>query len=119
MTMNIQFLYENRKGSAVDEYSWPEPIDYIVEEEQFRLETLSSHTQYLDQLHLESEKLIETVQIEKVKPSNDAKMKETSMKRSYTHYSDQDKVRFFELLFERCLSAAAAAKCLGIHVRTG
>ncbi|EPB81423.1 hypothetical protein HMPREF1544_11858 [Mucor circinelloides 1006PhL] len=108
-----------RKGSAVDEYSWPEPIDYIVEEEQFRLETLSSHTQYLDQLHLESEKLIETVQIEKVKPSNDAKMKETSMKRSYTHYSDQDKVRFFELLFERCLSAAAAAKCLGIHVRTG
>ncbi|KAI8640911.1 hypothetical protein BD408DRAFT_444752 [Parasitella parasitica] len=29
-----------------------------------------------------------------------------------------DKVRFFKLLFERCLSAAAAVKQLGIHVRT-
>lgn len=74
-------------------------MDYVVDEEQFRLETLSSHTQYLDQLHLESEKMIETMQIEKVKPSNGVKMKETSMKRSYTHYSDQDKVRFFKLLF--------------------
>ncbi|EIE82353.1 hypothetical protein RO3G_07058 [Rhizopus delemar RA 99-880] len=45
--MNIQFLYENGKGSVVDEY-----------------------------------------------------------------------VRFFKLLFERCLSEAAAAKQLGIHVRT-
>ncbi|KAG0752645.1 hypothetical protein G6F62_012215 [Rhizopus arrhizus] len=40
------------------------------------------------------------------------------MKRNYTRYSDQDKVRFFKLLFEKCLSAAAAAKQLGIHVRT-
>ena len=45
-------------------------------------------------------------------------MKETSVKRNYTRYSDQDKVRFFKLLFERCLSAAAAANQLGIHVRT-
>ncbi|ORE09280.1 hypothetical protein BCV72DRAFT_302873 [Rhizopus microsporus var. microsporus] len=68
MTMNIQFLYENGKGSAVDEYGRPEPMDYIVDEEQFRLETLSSHTQYLDQLHLESEKMIETMQIEELHP---------------------------------------------------
>jgi hypothetical protein len=27
-------------------------------------------------------------------------------------------VRFFKLLFEKCLSAATAAKQLGIHVRT-
>ncbi|KAG1455821.1 hypothetical protein G6F56_006975 [Rhizopus delemar] len=59
------------------------------------------------------------MQIEKVKPSSDVKMKEQSMKRSYTHYSGQDKVRLFKLLFERYLSAAAAAKQLGIHVRTG
>jgi hypothetical protein len=41
--MNIQFLFENGKGSVVDEYGRPEPMDYIVDEEQFRLETLSSH----------------------------------------------------------------------------
>ncbi|KAG1041836.1 hypothetical protein G6F25_003635 [Rhizopus arrhizus] len=117
--MNIQFLFENGKGSVVDEYGRPEPMDYIVDEEQFRLETLSSHTQYLAQLPLESEKRIDAMQVEKeAKPNGDVVMRETSVKRNYTRYSDQDKVRFFKLLFERCLSAAAAAKQLGIHVRT-
>ncbi|KAG1147090.1 hypothetical protein G6F37_009566 [Rhizopus arrhizus] len=117
--MNIQFLYENGKGSVVDEYGRAEPMDYIVDEEQFRLETLSSHTQYLAQLPLENEKTVEAMQVEKeVKPGSDLVMGETSMKRNYTRYSDQDKVRFFKLLFEKCLSAAAAAaKQLGIHVR--
>ncbi|ORE09951.1 hypothetical protein BCV72DRAFT_316834, partial [Rhizopus microsporus var. microsporus] len=118
--MNVQFLFENGKGSVVDEYGRHELMDYIVDEEQFRLGTLSFHTQYLAQLPLESENVIETMQVEKepVKPHSDVIMKETSVKRSYTRYSDQDKVRFFKLLFERCLSAAAAAKQLGIHVRT-
>ncbi|KAG0741370.1 hypothetical protein G6F57_001031 [Rhizopus arrhizus] len=110
--MSIQFLFENGKGSVVDEYGRPEPMDYIIDEEQFRLETLSSHTQYLVQLPLASEKEVEA------KPSSDIKMKETLVKRSCTRYSDQDKVRFFKLLFEKCLSAAAAAKQLEIHVRT-
>ncbi|OAD67335.1 hypothetical protein PHYBLDRAFT_63665 [Phycomyces blakesleeanus NRRL 1555(-)] len=115
--MNIQFLFEKGKGSVVDEYGSPEPIDYIVDEEQFRLETLSSHTQYLSQLPLESEKRIDTMQVEKeAKPNGDFTMRETSVKRNYTHYSDQDKVRFFKLLSERCLSAASAATQLGIHV---
>ncbi|KAG1443306.1 hypothetical protein G6F56_010721 [Rhizopus delemar] len=117
--MNIQFLFENGKGSVIDEYGRPEPMDYIVDEEQFRLETLSSHTQYLAQLPLESEDEVEVMQIEKeAKASNDVVMRRTSMKRNYTRYSDQDNVRFFKLLFEKCLSATAAAKYLGIHVRT-
>ena len=117
--MNIQFLYENGKGSVVDEYGRPEPMDYIVDEEQFRLEALSSHIQYLAQLPLERVKIVEATQVEKeVQPDSDVVMRETSMKRNYTRYSDQDKVRFFRLLFEKCLSAAAAAKQLGIHVRT-
>lgn len=118
--MNIQFLFENGKGSVVGEYGRPEPMDYIVDEEQFRLETLSSHTQYLAQLPPESEKEIEAMQVEKelVKPRSDVTMREASVKRNYTRYSDQDKVRFFKLLFEKCLSAATAAKQLGIHVRT-
>ncbi|ORE12388.1 hypothetical protein BCV71DRAFT_240173 [Rhizopus microsporus] len=95
--MNIQFLFENGKGSVVDEYGRPEPMDYIVDEEH---STASGARE------------------REAKPNRDVKMKETSVKRNYTRYSDQDKVRFFKLLFERCLSAAAAANQLGIHVRT-
>ncbi|KAL4211738.1 hypothetical protein AB4K20DRAFT_1898545 [Rhizopus microsporus] len=59
------------------------------------------------------------MQVEKeAKPNGDVVMRETSVKRNYTRYSDQDKVKFFKLLFEKCLSAAAAATQLGIHVRT-
>jgi transposase len=118
--MNIQFLFENGKGPVVDRYGGPEPMDYIVDEEQFRLETLSSHTQYLAQLPLESEKGIEAIQVEKevVNPGGDVKMREISVKRNYTRYFDQDKMRFFKLLLEKCLSVAAAATQLGIHIRT-
>ena len=42
MIMNIRFLYEDGKGSVVDKYGMPKPVDYIVDEEQFRLGTLSS-----------------------------------------------------------------------------
>ncbi|KAG1139335.1 hypothetical protein G6F37_010515 [Rhizopus arrhizus] len=95
-------------------------MDYIVDEKRFCLETLSSHTQYLAQQPLEGDKVTESMQVEEdVKPNTDAVMRETSSKRNYTRYLDQDKVRFFKLLFDRCLSAAAAAKQLRIHVRTG
>ncbi|ORE03792.1 hypothetical protein BCV72DRAFT_307907 [Rhizopus microsporus var. microsporus] len=105
--MNIQFLFENGKGSVVDEYGRPEPMDYIVDEEQFPQRPLA----------IEEEE--ETMQMDnQIKDSNDV-VKGTSAKRNYTRYSDQDKVRFFKLMFEKCLSAAAAATQLGIHARTG
>lgn len=64
-------------------------MDYTVDEEQFHLETLSSHIQYLAQLPLESEKMIEMMQVEKQKKSgSDVIMRERSMKRNYTRYSD-------------------------------
>ncbi|KAG1372653.1 hypothetical protein G6F60_011114 [Rhizopus arrhizus] len=57
------------------------------------------------------------MQMEKeAKSSSDVAMRETSGKQNYTCYSDQDKVRLFNLLFEKCLSVATAAKQLGIHV---
>ncbi|CEI91414.1 hypothetical protein G6F70_002992 [Rhizopus microsporus] len=59
------------------------------------------------------------MQVEKEAKSNrDVIMREASGKRNYTRYSDQDKMKFFKLLFEKCLSAAAAAKQLGVHIRT-
>jgi hypothetical protein len=115
--MSIQFLYEDGKGTVVDEYGRPEPMDYIVDEEQYRLETLSSYSQYLSKVRQEDK--TEAMQIEdSVKPEIDVAMRETSTKRNYTQYADQNKVRYFKLLFEKCLSASAAAKQLGIHVRT-
>jgi hypothetical protein len=100
--MNIQLLYENGKGSVVDEYGRPEPMDYMVDEEQFCLETLSSHIQYLTQQPLEGSKAAESMQVEEdVKPDTDAVMRETSIKRNYTRYSGQGKMWSFKLLFER------------------
>lgn len=116
--MNIQFLFENGKVP-----SWTSMADlnqciHIVDEEQFCLETLSFYTQYLAQLPLESEREEEIMQMEERKPNTDVIMRKISVKRNYTRYSDQDRVIFFKLLFERCMSAAAAAKQLGIYVRT-
>jgi transposase-like protein len=53
------------------------------------------------------------------KPKNeDVRMKETNTKRDYVRYTIQDKARFFDLKIEKCMSASAAAKQLGIHIRT-
>ncbi|KAL1931841.1 hypothetical protein VTP01DRAFT_8897 [Rhizomucor pusillus] len=48
----------------------------------------------------------------------DIRMKEANVKREYVRYTVQDKVRFFDLKIENCMSASAAAKQLGIHIRT-
>lgn len=65
------------------------------------------------QLSLESEKETEA------KPNRGVKMKEVSVKLSYTRYYNPNKSRFFKLLLERCLSAAAVANQSGIHVHIG
>lgn len=55
--MSARFLYEYRQGNVVDENGRPESMDYIVDQEQFALETISSHSQYLQRnlqrIHLE------------------------------------------------------------------
>lgn len=92
--MTIEFLYENGKGSVVDEYGRPEPMYSIqwillLMRSSFRLEILSS-TAPLS----ESEWIIETVRVEKkVKPGSDVVMSETYMGRNYTRYSDQNQVK--------------------------
>ncbi|KAL1928558.1 hypothetical protein VTP01DRAFT_2914 [Rhizomucor pusillus] len=58
------------------------------------------------------------MQTDDVKKGAEVRMREASNKRVYTLYTAQDKVRFFKLMFEKVLSASAAAKQLGIHVRT-
>ena len=46
--MSFQIFYEDGHGNAVDEYGRPEPMDYIIDEERYALETASSHTHYLN-----------------------------------------------------------------------
>ncbi|KAL1930282.1 hypothetical protein VTP01DRAFT_1436 [Rhizomucor pusillus] len=88
-------------------------MDYVVDEEQYALETLSSYTQYLRKRTRESDGRSDAMQTDDVKKDVDVRMREASIKRVYTLYTDQDKVRFFKLMFEKVLAASAAAKQLG------
>ncbi|KAL1934460.1 hypothetical protein VTP01DRAFT_6642 [Rhizomucor pusillus] len=115
--MSNQFSYEDGQGLVVDEHGRPEPMDYIVDEEVYALQTVSPHTQYLRNIACERNCESFTMHIDEPKDI-DIRMREATTKRTYTIYTDQDKVRFFKLMFERVLSASAAAKQLGIHVRT-
>ncbi|KAG1175661.1 hypothetical protein G6F36_011063 [Rhizopus arrhizus] len=44
--MSIQFFYEDGRGHVVDEHG-AEPMDLVVDEELFAIETISSRTQFL------------------------------------------------------------------------
>jgi hypothetical protein len=56
-------LYKDGKGTVIDELGRPEPMDYIVNKEQYRLEALSPSTQYLSKLCQEGNNKTETMQI--------------------------------------------------------
>ncbi|ORE03771.1 hypothetical protein BCV72DRAFT_307941 [Rhizopus microsporus var. microsporus] len=105
--MSFQIFYEDGHGNAVDEYVRPEPVDYTIDEERYALETAQ-----------ENDFDVGSMADEDAKDDVDVCMKEVSSKRAYILYTDQDKIRFFKLMFEKVMSASAAAKQLGIHVRT-
>ncbi|KAI7863796.1 hypothetical protein BDF14DRAFT_1841190 [Spinellus fusiger] len=80
----------------------PEPMDYIVDQNKLIVETIATHTEYL-----------------KTTTSNkDVRIKEANTKQDYVRYTVQDKAWFFDLKIEKCMNASAAAKQLGIHIRT-
>ncbi|ORE04392.1 hypothetical protein BCV72DRAFT_251258 [Rhizopus microsporus var. microsporus] len=106
--MSFQIFYGDGHGSSVDEYGRSEPMDYIIDEVRYALETVSSHTQYLHYQPQEKK-------FRYAKHGVNICMKEASSKRAYTLYTDQDKVRFFKLMFEKVMNASAAAKQLGIN----
>ncbi|KAG0975087.1 hypothetical protein G6F29_011780 [Rhizopus arrhizus] len=90
------FLYEDGHGRIVDENGGPEPMDYIVNQNEFIAETIATHTE----------------------KDKDIRMKEVNTKRDDVRYTVQDKARFFDLKIEKYMSVSAAAKQLGIHIRT-
>ncbi|KAG1175417.1 hypothetical protein G6F70_009244 [Rhizopus microsporus] len=89
-------------------------MNYIVDQEQFALETISSHAQYLRKKPAEESRT--SVMHVDWPRDEDSRMREAAEKHTYTSYTPQDKARFFKLGIEKCISASAAAKQLGIHV---
>ncbi|ORE08411.1 hypothetical protein BCV72DRAFT_248863 [Rhizopus microsporus var. microsporus] len=107
--MSFQIFYEDGHGNAVDEYGRPESMDYIIDEERYALETVIPHTQYLHNQPQEDYFNVASMVDEDAKDNVDICMKKATIKQAYTLYTDQDKVRFFKLMFEKVMS---------IHVRT-
>ncbi|KAG0743972.1 hypothetical protein G6F60_003385 [Rhizopus arrhizus] len=110
----MQFFYEDGQGRIVDE-NGVEPMDLVVDEEPFSIETISSRTQFL--MNKTPDRPIHTmVPAAAEKHSEDVPMKLFN-KRRYIFYSDDEKIRFFHLFFSKCLNVSAAARQLSIHVR--
>ena len=45
--MSTIFLYEDGHGNVIDENGGPEPMDYIVDQNESIVETIATHTEYL------------------------------------------------------------------------
>ncbi|KAG1051646.1 hypothetical protein G6F43_006157 [Rhizopus delemar] len=91
-------------------------MDYIVDQNAFIVETIATHTEYLGNAVPNESSLTCPMLLEKPK-NKDIHMKEAKPKRAYVRYTVQKKARFFGLKIEKCMSASAAAKQLGIHIR--
>ncbi|KAI9013756.1 hypothetical protein CLU79DRAFT_768611, partial [Phycomyces nitens] len=81
------------------------------------VESIATHSEYLKNMPSCESSSVCPMLIEKPK-DEDIRMKEADTKRDYVRYTVQDKARFFDLKIEKCMSASAAAKQLGIHIRT-
>jgi transposase len=111
------FLFEVGHGNIVDENGGPEPMKYIVDQNEFIVEPIATHSEHLKNMPSSESSSVCPMLTEKPK-DEDIRMKEVNTKRDYVRYSLQDKARFFDLKIEKCMSASAAAKQLGIHIRT-
>ena len=74
--MSFQIFYEDGHDHTVDEYGRPEPMDYIIDEERYALETVSSHTQYLHNQPQENNFDVGSMADEDAKDDPDVYMKE-------------------------------------------
>lgn len=115
--MSAIFLFEDGHGNVVDKNGGPEPMEYIVDQNEFIVEPIATHSEYLKNMPSCESSSVCPMLIEKPR-DEDIRMKEADTKRDYVRYTVQDKTRFFDLKIEKCMSTSAAAKQLGIHIRT-
>ena len=94
-------------------------MDYIVDQNLYAVESLTSHTEYLQKVNSTSaaQVNVEPLDYEREDRDEDSHMREITEECAYTRYTNQEKARFFNLKIDKCLSASAAAKQLGIHIR--
>ncbi|KAG1145957.1 hypothetical protein G6F37_008498 [Rhizopus arrhizus] len=80
--MSTIFLYEDGCGNVVDENGGPESMDYIVDQNEFIVETIATHSEHLK--HSASSESSRTcpMLVEKSK-EEDTPMKEVNIKRHY------------------------------------
>ncbi|ORE00788.1 hypothetical protein BCV72DRAFT_177269, partial [Rhizopus microsporus var. microsporus] len=45
--LNLIFLYEDGQGKVIDKNGNTKPMDYIVDQNGFIVETIATHTEYL------------------------------------------------------------------------
>ncbi|KAG1163647.1 hypothetical protein G6F36_013833 [Rhizopus arrhizus] len=83
-------------------------MDYIVDQNGFIAETIAIHTEYLGNAVPNESSLTCPMLLEKPK-NEDIHMKEAKPKRDYVRYTMQEKVKFFDLKIEKCMTASAAA----------
>lgn len=89
--------YEDGQGRVVDE-NGVEPMDLVVDEELFAIETISSRTQFL--INKPPERPLNSVGHPAADERNNEYVDmELCSKRCYTVYSDDEKTRFFHLFF--------------------
>ncbi|CEI92364.1 hypothetical protein RMCBS344292_06625 [Rhizopus microsporus] len=115
--MSTIFLFEDGHRNVIDENGGLEPIEYIVDQDEFVVEAIATHNEYLKHVAFSGFSSAYPILIEKPK-GEDILVKDTNIKRDYVHYTVQNKVRFFDLKIEKCVSASAVVKQLGIHIRT-
>lgn len=83
--MTTLFLDEDGYGNVVDENDSPEPMDYIVNQNEFIVETVATHTEYMKIVASNEPFLIRPMLIEKPK-DEDVRMKEAHKTGSCTVY---------------------------------
>ncbi|KAL1936110.1 hypothetical protein VTP01DRAFT_244 [Rhizomucor pusillus] len=106
--MDNQFFYEDGHGNVVDEYGRPEPMDYLVDEETYALETVSLHTQYLCNMPRASEREPVAMQTDEPKDADRKKngrprILTEEYKKVIVEYVDENPSVVLEQLMERLL----------------
>ena len=77
------FFYEDGQENAVNENERPEPMDYIVDHNLYALESLTSHTEYLQNVNSTSTaQVVENLDYEREQRDEDSHMREITEERA-------------------------------------
>ncbi|OAD69647.1 Homeodomain-like DNA binding domain-containing transcription factor [Phycomyces blakesleeanus NRRL 1555(-)] len=86
--LELEESLTNGHGRVVNVKGGPEPMDYIVDQNEFIVETIATHTEYLKTTASSESSLTCPILIEKTN-GKDIRMKEANTKRDYVRYSKQ------------------------------